>query len=652
MSSKKQKRISPHLIVIAVTLLISGTIFALTQIQSPLKSLSQVESASTSGLPEGDPITKKVFVLIFDPIMPDGQKLTVSRNWMNPVTASNDAVNFFKNVTNNKVTYSIQETHELQMIPKKIDGFTYTPQSYEAVLANPPTAHNPDSADYYEFLNDPTLDICGKLNRNEIDELWMFGGPWFGFSESALATSPTGPNGFAYNGPTYTQTACNRLIPIMGFNYERQLAEMVHDWGHRTEASMSEVYGSWEENRTLHNWDKFGLVKAQSPSFPFSGCGSAHWPPNAVSDYDYGNPSSTSSFCDDFNNYPNLSSLGNNVTNVNCTLWECSQLGYFEWWFRHIPHFAGTAPDGKLNDWWQYIIDPNKAVVQEIDGEFTNLEGNFNANLASYSLNYSGSTRNYIIDMSTLPDMSSDVYLTFAQNRFLPISVVNPQSKWGKYTCGNTLYWRVYNANKSISSAIQATTIDCSATPAPTVAPTPTQVPTLAPTAIPTPKPTLTPSPTPKTFTFSATEDSFTKQKSSSSNFGTSQQLFVDKIDTASGEMRTFLKFTVSGVSKFNSARVRLFLTDGSNNAPKLYSTSSSWQESTIKWSNQPSLGSSLTNLGQVNSNTWVEYDVTSAVKKNSNFSFSLAGENNVDDGIIISSRESTNKPQLIIVGR
>jgi len=122
------------------------------------------------------------------------------------------------------------------------------------------------------------------------------GGPWFGFWESQLA----GPNAFDYNSPPLTGTTCNKLLPIMGFSSERTINEAVHDYMHRTEATMSHVYGSWEENRLQTNWDRFGLVAAQSPSFGFSGCGTAHYAPSATQDYSYDNATPVLSLCDDF----------------------------------------------------------------------------------------------------------------------------------------------------------------------------------------------------------------------------------------------------------------------------------------------------------------------------------------------------------------
>ena len=97
-------------------------------------------------------------------------------------------------------------------------------------------------------------------------------------------------------------------------------------------------------------------------------------------------------------------------------------------------------------------------------------------------------------------DMSYDVYLSFVEGVTSPLQVTNPQAKWDKYVCGKTLYWRVYNADRSAQSPIQTTTVNCAvATPTPTKkpTPTPTRVPTPTPTKKPTPTPTKAPTPTP-----------------------------------------------------------------------------------------------------------------------------------------------------------
>jgi hypothetical protein len=194
-----------------------------------------------------------------------------------------------------------------------------------------------------------------------IDELWLFGGPYFGFYESQLA----GPKAFTYNSPPLEGSSCNKLLPMMGFNYERSLGEMVHDFMHRTEATMSRVYGGWHMDALYHNWDKFGLVDFQSP-LPYSGCGSAHFAPNSTSDYDYGNPGSVQTYCDDFFNYPNLKPPTQALKTITCATWGCDELGYYRWNLQHVPKGSGTGPDFKFNDWWRYLTNPNDVFLTDI----------------------------------------------------------------------------------------------------------------------------------------------------------------------------------------------------------------------------------------------------------------------------------------------
>jgi len=144
----------------------------------------------------------------------------------------------------------------------------------------------------------------------------------------------------------------------MGFNYERDLHEMVHDTMHRSESMMARVYGSFSQDRMAHNWDKFALDAYQSPSYGFSGCGNGHWTPTSTSEYDYANTRTVDSYCDDFYNYPNLAANPASVKKpITCTAWGCESLGFYRWWYQRFPKASGTAPDGKFLDWWRYFVN-------------------------------------------------------------------------------------------------------------------------------------------------------------------------------------------------------------------------------------------------------------------------------------------------------
>lgn len=415
----------------------------------------------------GGTYSPKVLLLIYNPILATqgGKKLTDYRGWSNPDTLTSDFIKDMKAASNGVVNYQIAQRVEVtDMLPIKADGFQYTEQSYLAcVNSGGSQCHNPDLADYKKMIEQ--VDACGKRNRGEIDELWIFGGPWFGYWESNL----TGPNAFWYNSSPTLGTACTKLLPIMGFNYERGEEVMLHDVGHRIESTMSYVYGGWGHGEGTA-WDKFALRDNEKPGR--GGCGNTHVPANTSGDYNYSDPKVVQSTCQDFANYPNLTGQ---TVELKCSTWGCDQRGYFvNLMFKYLPHSAGKSPDGKLNNWWAYVVDADSSlfattpptpiptpipVASPRVGVFTNLIAIFNKT-AGFRFTYSGITPRYIIDVSTLPDMSGDVFLSFSEGVSPPVTETNP-SKWDKYSCNRTLYWKVYTADRQVSSPIQTTTVGC-----------------------------------------------------------------------------------------------------------------------------------------------------------------------------------------------
>jgi hypothetical protein len=306
-----------------------------------------------------DEIIKRVFIIVYDPILGNGQTLSDYLYWAEHSDMTQAAVDLFHEASHGELHYTIADTIVLtDGWPVKMDGFQYTEAEYLAVISGQTPAHSPDNVDYNKIVNDPRLDICGRANRYEIDEVWIYNGPYFGFWESTLV----GPGAYWYNSPPvpgpYT---CNRLIPIMGPSPERP--DMAgHGEGHRMESTMTQAYGSWQQNQTNHNWERFALVKALSPDYTYSGCGNIHYPPNGTSGYDYGNQAIVNSNCDDFENYPNLSDPAITVKPVSCSTWGCNHYDYMMYWFGHLPDKPGCGADQVANDWWKYFADPALAL--------------------------------------------------------------------------------------------------------------------------------------------------------------------------------------------------------------------------------------------------------------------------------------------------
>ena len=114
--------------------------------------------------------------------------------------------------------------------------------------------------------------------------------------------------------------------------------------------------------------------------------------------------------------------------------------------------------------------------------------------------------------------------------------------------------------------------------------------------------------------------------------------------------LESFLRFTVTGVSgNAQSATLRLFATDnGTKDGPAVYLTDNSWQEKEITWINRPQPTSeALDNKGRIDTNSWVEYDVTSQVTGDGTFSFVLIADSS--DSVVFSSRQGSQPPQLVV---
>ena len=144
--------------------------------------------------------------------------------------------------------------------------------------------------------------------------------------------------------------------------------------------------------------------------------------------------------------------------------------------------------------------------------------------------------------------------------------------------------------------------------------------------------------------TIPARTDAQVRSLHPSTNYGSSPTLRV-----RSGRSRVYLKFDVTGIStRPQSAKLRLWVTDGGPSGGTVYRVSSSWREASITWHNAPTIsGSSIASYGSVTAGHWVEVDVRSAITKSGTYSFAITGgsSNNVD----YASTETSHDPVLVI---
>lgn len=324
----------------------------------------------------------KVAVVFENPVLPQfGNKKMyqcfhtpglITRLWNDPEELSQEYEKCLEEVSGNTIDYEVV---------KKIDAdkfFTFlkndplkrslTRDEIATLLFEPDWKTLKDIGTSYDYNKMVKYYGFDKMRDNgEINEIWVWTFPYCGMWESHMM----GKNAFWINSNPNENPSCTELLSIMGLNYERDLACAMESYGHRFESTMMQVYGWWNydnkaKTNELTNWERYaGYVKNYEKFNPGNThIGNIHFPPNGEFDYDWKNEKMVNSFADEWLNYPDVKE--NKSRKINCSEWNCNHLGYMKWWFSHIPHFIGiNSKDGKLNNWWHYVVDYNKALIEE-----------------------------------------------------------------------------------------------------------------------------------------------------------------------------------------------------------------------------------------------------------------------------------------------
>lgn len=316
---------------------------------------------ATPSSPQPDPVvddpaepaqitTNRVLLIIYNPIMDTdkGEKLSQRPGWYDPDELVLGFSTEIMETSYGMGRYEIVERIEVNGFPVLEDGFRYSPSLYLDVLNKTTPAHQPHQVDYHAILDEHN--IAEKVKNNKIDEVWIFAFPYGGFYESIMA----GKDAFWCNAPALSNTSqIPRKFVIMGFSYERGIGEMLESFNHRVESHMERTFRKTRGNANL--WERFTRYDKKNPGQ--AEMGNVHFAPNSERDYDWGNPKFVSSNCYEWYQFPNFTGK---TRQVNASEWGNGDIRlHHRWWLKHIPHVAGRQ-NGIHNNWWQYILDPNK----------------------------------------------------------------------------------------------------------------------------------------------------------------------------------------------------------------------------------------------------------------------------------------------------
>jgi hypothetical protein len=179
-------------------------------------------------------MVRKVTVINFRPA-------AVPTEWNNAHDLVSKYISAMRQITNNFVIFQIMHILDVPKYPILLDGRQYNDTTWTQAMKDDKTAFRDSHgsymlADYQRIMQE--FNIPQAIKSNEIDEVWMFGGPYFGFYESRMV----GRGAFWCNAPGIEMNS--RRFIMMGYNYQRDVKEMVHDFGHRAESILAQKYGS------------------------------------------------------------------------------------------------------------------------------------------------------------------------------------------------------------------------------------------------------------------------------------------------------------------------------------------------------------------------------------------------------------------------
>jgi len=299
-----------------------------------------------------EPLQPRVLMIVYNPVVDTatGKKLIATMRWHDPDQLAAGYIADLRECSNGLANYQIVQRVEIDELPVKADGFQYQPQDYVNVAQpNGGRAHDPDEVDYGAIL--AKFNLLQRVANNEIDEVWLFGGPYFGFYESTMA----GKGAFFCNSSPVPNTApCPRRFVIMGFNYERGIGEMEESLGHRAEFVLQQVFRyTPRQANLLERYLRYDQIAPGQANV-----GTIHYAPNSLDDYQWDNKTPVPSCCDDWYQFPNLPDPPN-YRMVDAREWGGGDIrAHHKWWLKHLPKAAGVT-NSIANNWWKYMIDPN-----------------------------------------------------------------------------------------------------------------------------------------------------------------------------------------------------------------------------------------------------------------------------------------------------
>jgi hypothetical protein len=110
----------------------------------------------------------------------------------------------------------------------------------------------------------------------------------------------------------------------------------------------------------------------------------------------------------------------------------------------------------------------------------------------------------------------------------------------------------------------------------------------------------------------------------------------------------SYVRFVVPAVGTVERATLRLYDYFETKDGPAVYQAANEWSESSVTWSTRPpTSGPALADSAVIASGTWVEFDVSAAVRGAGTYTFALVPTSS--DGANFNSKEMGSGPELVL---
>jgi hypothetical protein len=191
---------------------------------------------------------------------------------------------------------------------------------------------------------------------------------YYGLPESNMSSPLTGDISNSYRHPNDLPKYSKTYV-VYGNSGHRGADTDLHNRGHQIEAQLSYI-----DNSLI--WGKAFLPTSTIKEFRLGNC---HWPPNATSDYDYGNKVAVKS------DIASWQPSGGTYIDVNVDTWlgknysfpmlatnivgesnyaNDAQVKWFIYWWQSIPGLNNTIPynNSTLTNWWDIFYNWDDAI--------------------------------------------------------------------------------------------------------------------------------------------------------------------------------------------------------------------------------------------------------------------------------------------------